>query len=405
MILLRWGFPAKRLTKYNNNNPIYGLKYVGGESVGRTPVTEESALSIAAFWAGVRLISEKIAEFPTDVVQRQNGSRREIAHPTLKLLNSKANRFSSSFDYTQILIASAIIHGNGYALISRDGSRVEELLNVHPDCVKTIVEDGELYYVLELNDMEDDIVVHNRDIIHIKGFGMYPTHGISLLEQHRINLGLALAARDYGVDVFNKGTRIDGYLKYPGKMDKEVKNAIADSWNYNYGPNGRRSIAILDGDTEYKPLQLKPEDAQFLETRTYSTREIATILGVPPHMLGDMEHATFSNIEHQQREFLSSLLGWIRKLEQEYNSKLLFDNERDNTTFRLNFNSLLRSDTQARAQFYEVLHRISAVTPNEIRSWEDLNPYDGGDEFYSQLNMVQVSKLDDIQDEENSKNG
>lgn len=398
-----WLLERGDYSKYNDNDPTRGLKTIWSGSVGRTSVTEETALSLSAFWSGVRLLSESVAGLPLHLIQKRGENRVKVDHYSLPLLNSEAASTVSAFDYHSVLVASAIVHGNGYAVISREGSNIE-LVNVHPDDVTPVKWDGEIFYKLKIQNKE--VIVLAGDMIHLKGFGLHPYYGYSAIQYHRLNIGLALAAQDYGADFYNKGTRIDGYLKYPGKLDKDTKDAIAEQWINNYGANGNRGVALLDGDTEYKYIGMPPNDAQFIETRKFQKNEIATILRVPAHMVNELENATFSNIEHQGIEYLNySLKTWLVKLEQEYRIKLLTTSQRVDHQYKFNTNALLRTDVEKRSAYYETMLRTGVFSINDVRALEDLNPIEGGgDTHFIELNKINVNDIDNYH-AKNSKDG
>ena len=192
-------------------------------------------------------------------------------------------------------------------------------------------------------------------------------------------------------------------MKYNGVLPTDRKTIIAKSWAGAYGANGTGGTAILDDGVDYVRLGLSPEDAQFIETRKFQKNEIATILGVPAHMINELENATFSNIEHQQIEFITYAIGtWIGKLEQEYRRKLLKANEKPNHVFKHNLNSLLRTDVKSQAENFRIMTDIGAYSINDVRALMDLNPVEGGDARYVQLNRIPIEQIQDYYTKDNS---
>jgi len=395
------GFEIKRAIPYKDATKGFMSTMFG--NVGRTPVTEKTVMGLSAYWAGVRRISESIALLPIDVLEKRGPIRREVNHATEFLLNKEANYKTTAFDFTQILVTSAINHGNGLAIIERDRyANPTSLTNVHSSTMKPKIYDDELFWEMSL-DGAKTIQFKDEDVINLRGFGIDEVVGLSAIKAHKQNLGLSLAAQDYGVDFYNKGTRIDGYIEYEGRLDSETKKRIKESWNENYGPNGLGGTAILDNGSKYTRLGMPPEDAQFIETRKFQKNEIATILGVPPHIINDLEHATFSNIEHQGIEFVTYGLGsWIEKLEQEYGRKLLKEREKKNTYFKHNVNRLLRTDVKAKAEHYRLMSDIGVYSINDIRALEDLNPVENGDERLVQLNRIPLEQIKNYYARENN---
>jgi HK97 family phage portal protein len=380
----------------SENKGFMGANF--GNIVGRTPVTETTAFGLSAYWAGVRRISESVAMLPIDVIKRINGIRTMVDHPVEYLLNAEANYQSCAFDFTQILITSAINHGNGLAIIERDKfGTPTELTNVSREICEPIKYDGEVFWKVKIEDPTENnksLLIADKDIINLRGFGVDPVIGLSAIKAHKQNLGLSIAAQDYGADFYNKGTRIDGYIEYQGVLKRETKDAINQQWQSNYGANGTRGTAILDAGSKYHRLGLPPEDAQFIQTRKFQKNEIATILGIPSHMINEMDGATFSNIEHQSIEFVTYGIGsWIEKIEQEYRRKLLKESEKKTHYFKHNVDRLLRTDVKTKGEYYRLMTDIGAYTINDVLNLEDRNSIEGGNDRYVQINRIPIEDI------------
>jgi HK97 family phage portal protein len=391
------GFEVRRINPFVQEKTGFLNANFGG-MVGRTPVTETSVFGLSAYWAGVRRISESVAMLPVDVFKKVNGKRTMTDHPVEYLLNAESNYQTCAFDFTQILITSAINHGNGLAIIERDRFGTPTgLVNVSREICEPLKYDDELYWKVEVKEAankQESLLVKDRDIINLRGFGSDPVIGISAIQAHKQNLGLSIAAQDYGADFYNKGTRIDGYIEYAGVLKPETKDAINQQWTNNYGANGTRGTAILDAGSKYHRLGLPPQDAQFIETRKFQKNEIATILGIPSHMINEMDGATFSNIEHQSIEFVTYGIGsWIEKIEQEYRRKLLKESEKRNHYFKHNVDRLLRTDVKTKGEYYRLMTDIGAYTINDVLELEDRNSVENGDERYVQINRIPIEQM------------
>jgi len=392
-----FGFEVRRINPFVQEKTGFLNANFGG-LVGRTPVNEKSVFGLSAYWAGVRRISESVAMLPVDVFKKVNGKRTMTDHPVEYLLNAEANYQTCAFDFTQILITSAINHGNGLAIIERDRFGTPTgLVNVSREICEPLKYDDELYWKVEVKEAAnktESLLVKDRDIINLRGFGSDPVIGISAIQAHKQNLGLSIAAQDYGADFYNRGTRIDGFIEYAGVLKPETKDAISQQWSNNYGANGTRGTAILDAGSKYHRLGLPPQDAQFIETRKFQKNEIATILGIPSHMINEMDGATFSNIEHQSIEFVTYGIGsWIEKIEQEYRRKLLKENEKRNHYFKHNVDRLLRTDVKTKGEYYRLMTDIGAYTINDVLELEDRNSVDNGDERYVQINRIPIEQM------------
>ena len=393
------GFEVKRINPVLSEKKGFLNANFGG-MVGRTPVNEKSVFGLSAYWAGVRRISESVAMLPVDVFKKVNGKRTMTDHPVEYLLNAESNYQTCAFDFTQILITSAINHGNGLAIIERDRFGTPTgLVNVSREICEPLKYDDELYWKVEIKEAankQESLLVKDRDIINLRGFGIDPVIGLSAIQAHKQNLGLSIATQDFGADFFNKGTRIDGYIEYSGVLKPETKDAISQQWANNYGVNGTRGTAILDAGSKYHRLGLPPQDAQYIETRKFQKNEIATILGIPSHMINEMDGATFSNIEHQSIEFVTYGIGsWIEKIEQEYRRKLLKESEKRNHYFKHNVDRLLRTDVKTKGEYYRLMTDIGAYTINDVLELEDRNSVANGDERYVQINRIPIEQMKD----------
>ena len=392
-----FGLEISRTKPQNREyDPLRG--YVNwGPTVAGVNVNEASALSLSAYWAGVRIISESLAMLPVDVIKKQGNRREQVDHPSEYLLNAEANYKATAFDFTQILVTSAINHGNGLAIIERDKyANPISLINVHPDDCKYVEFDEEVYWLIKIGDKKEQLKVMDRDMLNLRGFGTDAVEGLSAIKAHKQNIGLALATQKYGADFYNKGTFIDGYIEFPGKLDRDTKDAISEQWTRNYGSTGTKGTALLDQGSKYHRLGMPPADAEFIATRKFQKNEIATILGVPPHMINELERSTFSNIEHQGIEFVTYCLGtWIEKLEQEYRRKLLKESEKKTHVFKFNVNRLLRTDAKTQGEYFRLLSDLGVLSINEIRTLLDQNPVENGDGRYVQLNRIPLEQMAD----------
>lgn len=394
-------------------NPVFAEKtgFLGaafGGQVGRTPVTEKTAMGLSAYWAGVRRISESVAMLPIEVFRKANGKREIVAHPVEYLLNAEANYDTISFDFTQILITSAINHGNGLAIIERDSfGTPTELTNVSKEICEPLKYDEELFWKVETklhNGKTETLLVPDRDIINIRGFGVDPVIGMSAIQIHKQNLGLSIAAQDYGADFYNKGTRIDGYIEYAGTLKPETKDAINQQWTANYGPNGTRGTAILDAGSKYHRIGMPPADAEFIATRKFQKNEIATILGIPSFMINEMDGSTYSNVEQMGIEFVTYGIGsWMEKIEQEYRRKLLKQSEKLTYYFKHNVDRLLRTDVKTKGEYYRLMTDIGAFTINDVLELEDRNSIEGGDTRYVQINRIPIEDIRTYYNRENEQ--
>lgn len=362
-------------TVSDNTRPVY--------------VSEESSLAISAVWACVRILSETVGTLPIHLYRRtSNGREKAKAHPCSHLLQ-KPNSYLTRFSLMHHLMISCTLWGNGYARIYRDKFfRPVRLQILHPTEIEPILTcDDELFYRDKTG-----LFIPCYDIIHLKGVSTDGYKGKSPIAVHRDNLSLSISAQRYGEKFFNQGGNMSGVFKYPSTLKPEAyKRLKNDLIAQSTGLHNAHTPLLLEGGMTYERISIPPEDAQFIATRKFQKTEIATIYGVPPHMIADLERATNNNIEHQGMEFVQyCLLPYLVRLEEEFNRKLLREDEFDDFYFLFGLNGLLRGDAKTRSEYYKNMNLIGAMSANEIRTLEDMNSYEGGGTYFVQANMQTI---------------
>jgi HK97 family phage portal protein len=281
-----------------------------------------------------------------------------------------------------------LTYGNGYAEIVRDGAgNPVQLLPITPDRVRVEQDsDGTIRYYVD-----EQITLSQDDMFHIAGLGFDGLVGYSPVTLAKQSVGLGLGAERFGGSFFGNSARPAGVLTHPNRLSKEAKENLRDSWQSTYaGVDNSGRTAILEEGVQFSSIGLSNEDAQYLQTRQFQVVEIARWYGVPCHMIQSLDAATFSNIEHQGIEFVTySLRPWLVRWEQEIKRKLFTDG-----AFFSEFlvDGLLRGDTKTRYDGYKVARETGWLSVNEIRSLENLNPVDGGDQYIQPLNMATVGE-------------
>ena len=259
---------------------------------------------------------------------------------------------------------------------------------------------------------DDDILFYRTDkgellpsheMLHLRGLSTNGYKGKSPIAVHRDNLSLTASAQQYGEKFFNQGGNMSGVFKYPSTLKPEAyKRLKHDLIQQSVGLHNAHTPLLLEGGMTYERISIPPEDAQFIATRKFQKTEIATIYGVPPHMIADLERATNNNIEHQGMEFVQyCLMPYLVRLEEEFNRKLLRHDEFGEYYFLFGLNGLLRGDAKTRSEYYKNMNLIGALSANEIRSLEDMNAYEGGDEYFVQANMQTIENAKSIKTENN----
>ena len=362
--------------------------YLSGSPSSLKWVTEEGALSLSAVYACVRLLSDTVAIMPIHLYRRMDQGRSLVkGHPSSRVFRAPSS-YTVQFDILSHLMVSVTRWGNGYLRIHRDRSfrpvGLEMLMPYDVTPCKTS-DDRVVYRISGVSK-----ALESYDIVHLKGLGTDGIVGKSPIALHRENLGLSLEVQSYGERFFSKGGNTSSVLEYPGALKKEqLENLRTQFAEIFQGLENAHKPMILEGGMKYNRINIPLEDAQFIATRKYQKNEIATIFGVPPHMIADLERATNNNIEHQGMEFVMySLMPYLVKIESEVNRKLLFEDEQDELYFKFNVNSLMRGDTKTRSEYYRNMFHIGAMSPNEIRELEEMNPYKGGSVRYVPVNLA-----------------
>lgn len=364
---------------------------LGGETSSGLEVDRVSAMAVGAVRACVRLLADSVASLPTILYKRlERGKERATKYPTYRLLHVAPNEEQTAFYWKETMMHHALLVGNAYSYIQRDGSGMPVAL-WQLDAAKMKAErvNGKKVYIEITNNGEKTYRLDQ--ILHIPGIGYDGMQGYSVLPQIRDTIGMAMAVERYGAEFFRNYAGPGGYLALPGKLkNEEAIERLAKSWQGKHGDWGNKhKTAILEDGAEFKTVTNSPKDAMLIEAWQFLINEIARIFGVPPHLIGDLLRATFSNIEHQGIEFVThSLRPWLVRWEQELTLRLVADSDRDTYFYEFLVDALLRGDTLTRSQAQRAWIEMGVYTPNEILEMENRNPYEGGDTHYVPMNWI-----------------
>ena len=379
--------------------------FMGGSSSGKN-VNERTAMQMTAVYACVRILSEAIAGLPLHLYRyEEDGSKtKAIDHGLYSLLHDEPNPEMTSFVFRETLMTHLLLWGNAYAQIIRNGKgEVLALYPLMPNKMQVDRDDnGQLYYTYsrtkeEANakDSESSVKLSPYDVLHIPGLGFDGLVGYSPIAMAKNAIGMAMACEEFGAKFFANGASPSGVLEHPGILKDPAK--VRDSWNAAYGGSANsHKVAVLEEGMKYSPISISPNEAQFLETRKFQINEIARIFRVPPHMVGDLEKSSFSNIEQQSLEFVKYTLDpWVIRWEQSLSRALFSPDEKHTYFFKFNVEGLLRGDYQSRMTGYATARQNGWMSANDIRELEDLDriPADeGGDLYLVNGNMLPLEK-------------
>lgn len=395
-------FRARDAPKNRTSGSAYSF-FMGGSTSGKR-VNERTSMQMTAVYSCVRILSEAVAGLPLHLYEYTEGCSKEKAaeHPLYFILHDEPNPEMTSFVFRETLMTHLLLWGNAYAQIIRNGKgEVLALYPLMPDRMGVDRDEkGRLYYEYTVN--SDDaptmkgstVRLQPTDVLHIPGLGFDGLVGYSPIAMAKNAIGMAIACEEYGAKFFANGAQPSGVLEHPGTIKDPSR--VRESWTQTFGGSqNANKVAVLEEGMKYTPISISPEQAQFLETRKFQINEIARIFRVPPHMVGDLEKSSFSNIEQQSLEFVKYTLDpWVSRWEQSMVRSLLTAEEKKQYFIKFNVDGLLRGDYQSRMNGYAIGRQNGWMSANDIRELENLDriPEElGGDLYLINGNMTKLA--------------
>ena len=374
--------------------------FMGGSTAGKY-VNERSAMQMTAVYSYVRILAEAVAGLPLHLYRYTDsgGKEKAIDHPLYLLLHDEPNPEMSSFVFRETLMTHLLLWGNAYAQIIRNGKN--EVIALYPLMPNKMSVDrdehGQLYYTYQRSNEEaptmkgSSVILKPSDVLHIPGLGFDGLVGYSPIAMAKNAIGMAIACEEFGAKFFANGAAPSGVLEHPGTIKDPSR--VREAWQSQFGGSSNSGkVAVLEEGMKYTPISISPEQAQFLETRKFQINEIARIFRVPPHMVGDLEKSSFSNIEQQSLEFVKYTLDpWVIRWEQSIMRSLLTPEEKKTYYAKFNLDGLLRGDYQSRMNGYAIGRQNGWMSANDIRELENLDRIpdeEGGDIYLINVNML-----------------
>lgn len=391
----------------SNRSAGTGPRFFFGQSTAGKTVNEHTALQIAAVYGCVRVLAESVASLPLQVFEKtEDGSRRKALDNHLYfLLHDEPNPEMTSATMRETMMAHILLFGNAYAQILRNGrGEIVALYPLMPNKMSVERDDktGQLFYRYSRYDKEpptmegNSVILMPEDVLHIPGMAMDGLVGMSPIAACRNVVGAGLAADEYSSMYFANGAAPMGTLEHPGTLKNPEK--LRENWTKVYG--GTRNagrVAVLEEGMKFTPISISPQDSQLLETRKFSVEEICRIFRVPPHMVQNLERATFNNIEQMSLDFVMySLMPYLKRWEQSMSRSLLNADEKKRLVIQFNVDGLLRGDYKSRMEGYSVGINNGFLSVNDVRRLEglDLIPAEeGGDTHMVQGAMIPLSMV------------
>jgi len=372
------------------------------QSLSGEQVDEYTALHYSAIFNAVSLISGTVAALPLHLIRRRGKSTIHADNlPLYHVLHSKANPYMTAMALRESMMSHILLWGNAYCEIVRDNKGdILELWPITPNRVKVEMNNGQIIYRIKM-DRDGDVYLPRTRVLHVPGLGFDGFMGYSVVSMARKSIGLGMAMETFGALYFGNGTHPGVVVSHPGKLTEEASKRLSGSLTEGYAGLGKsHRLLLLEEGMKIEKIGIPPEDSQFLESRQFQIPEVARWFNLPPHKLKDLTKSSFSNIESEQISFVTdAILPWLIRLEQNYAMQLLTDGElKQRLYFKHIVEGLLRGSSTDRAEFYRKLWHLGAMSINEIREKEDMDPIDNGDEHFVPMNMVPLSKIDEFMD-------
>lgn len=390
----------RSLNNPNKSISDLDLDFFGGvKSESGETVNENTSLKSAAVYRADRIIRDTIASLPLNVFERSSNGSKSIAidHDVNYLLEKEPNTLQTSFNFRDIMQGSMTMKGNAIAVIHRDGIKPAKLEWISQDAVEAKVKDFKAYYYIHRTEDQVD-QVKGSEIIHIPNYTQNGFWGLGTLDVAAEAIGSSLGQQNFSNRLIKNNAQPSTVLISKGSQTADQKAQNKANWQQVHGSGKHGGVAVLDGDWDLKTFTITPEQAQLLESKKFGVIEIARFFGVQPHLLFELDRATYSNIEHQGIDFVThTVRGIVKRWEQELNRKLFTEDEKKKGKYfcKFNINGLMRGDAKSRAEYYKMLFEMASIKPTEIRDLEGWNIDDAANEYFiASNNFTRLSDLD-----------
>lgn len=403
------GFWSKIFKKSaSNSHELNQLIELMNASISGINVNAQTALKCPPVFSSVKVVAETIALLPFILYEKDDKKKKPaVDHPLYDLLENSPNEFQTSTEFRQLMMLNAQLHDHAFAFVNRVNGVVKEIIPLPSEAVKiNRKNDSTIEYVVK-QEGGGQRVLKSSEVFRVSGFpgdvtGIYDT-AISNLKD---SIGLTKAIEQFGSLLFANGARPGGILKVAKQLSPEAKKKLKTQIQDGFSGDSAFKAMLLDEGMEWQNIGYNAEEAQSLDSRKYQRSETAGTWGVPGYKIGDLEKATYSNIEHQQSDFISSSgLIWGARLEQAVKKYLLTKEERKTYFASLQFDELLRGDIETRFKAHGLAITYGICNANEIREVENKNPREdaGGDTYMRPANLVPSDGSEPSEDPDKSK--
>ena len=373
---------------------------IGSQAISGENVTEQTALTYSAVWNAIIQIGGSIGSLPLHLMQQKGEVRRMATDNAMyRVMHDEWNPYMTAMTGREVYMAHLLTWGNGYAEIVRDGyGAFRQLWPIPPNRIRPKMVDGVLFYIVDVDNQQ--LQLRRDQILHTPGLGYDGFMGYGVISMARKSIGLGMAMETFGSLFFGQGTHPGTIISHPGTLSgpghKNLESSLVTAYS---GLGNTHRLMLLEEGMKVEKWGIPPNDCQFLESRQFQIPEICRWFNIQPHKLKDLTRSSFSNIEAENGSFvIDCLRPWCERLEQNYAMQLLSKTDKEQSGrgrlyWKHNLNALLRGDTAARGTYYSTMFNIGALSQNEIRALEDMNPIKNGDKHYVQLSMQAVEDV------------
>ena len=356
-------------------------------------VNHKTVFQLVTAQACMRVIAEDIAQIPFKLYRSrpEGGSDPATDHPLYDLVKTKPNDYQTSFELREQMGLHLALMNNAYVWTNRLRGEIVELLPLEPHSVTPINKGFDTNFQVTFPGESKAINLDRQEIWHVRGPSWNGYEGLDGILLLREAVGLALALERHGSKMFANGATVGGVLSTDANLTKEQRDALRESWQERQsGVDNAYKTAVMWGGMKWSPIGSPNDQAQFLDTRRFQVEEVCRRFKMMPIMVGHSDKtSTYASAEQMFLAHLRNTMGpWLTRIEQSADCNLLTAKERKAGFYhKFSRNAYLTSIAKDRMEFYRGMYGIGALNPNEIRSYEDMNPYQGGSQFRVPLNM------------------
>lgn len=362
----------------------------------------ENALKEATVFSCIRILADSVGKLPIKVYKSSDGRQVDASHYLTPILKTRPNPLMSSRDFFKTLEVQRNLYGNAYGYLDfeRKGRNAGKLKGIYPldsSKVEIYIDDiglvnNKLFYVYR-DDKGKEYKINSDEMIHLKGLTSNGIVGMTPLEKLKSTVENAGAASEYLNNSFKTGLQTKGIIHYIGDLNPEAQRVFRERFEQMAsGLKNANRVSLLPIGYQFQPLSLTMADAQFIENTQLTIKQIASSFGIKNHQINDLDRATHTNVEHQQREFyVDTLMDILTAYEQELTYKLFTKAELEEGYYiKFNVNAILRADPKTRYEGYRIAIQSGFLTANEVRALEEMEAKEGGDRLLINGNMMPI---------------